>query len=679
MDTGSNIVISIAPSKEEVKDIFTSGNLKAITCQLQRIEKLKLDDEKELNAQYVAVRCGIWAACQHAHIPSIELILTTIQQWNVRRHKIMIKMYGRDVTSRYVIKPPKLKLTQLHMAWSEMFSLACKGGDMLAIDYMIKYINTTDKNAPIKWSWGLERACQGGHLDVVKWCSSFLPIDKLYLSNLARAMYAACHHGHLVVVHFMLSIIEKYGCSEKVHVTIYRSGLVWASKGGHVHVMKYMLEGLEQYEVADINVSACLRMCCREGHIDAINFLLKYISTMKLEERVRVEWKSVLYSAIRGKHLPVIELMLEILREKGEFRTIKWNICFSSACGTGNLPVIDFISEFMPREDRFYARWLYWGLMAACRNNGQLETIEHILGIIDRIGDRAVIDWGALLVASANQNNLHLLEFILRMVDEHDKQYIKILYDALITGCKAGHMPVVEYMVQLLTNLQDVEFDILYWGKGLKNACEMNRVSIIDYILKKIDTCVKVNNDTHNSISEQHKIDYYPALTAACGTTNLDIVKRMMSLVDASDTQINGNLNEPMRTSIVWGSPKNAHIIQFLLDTIDTNDKYWVDNWDLLFSTACANGSLSTIKLVWGTEDKMLKRPISMWSAGLLAASKPSSPRYVPVVKYLLRMIYENDQIGTIDWDTIMGEVTEPRIIELLNGYRNGAMVKGAR
>lgn len=648
-------------SEIEIIDLFTSGDVTRIDAHLREVENLKSTTDI-LKYRYTGVRYGIRAACRHGHLPTIELILSTIQRWNqTPSHRDMCaKIYRHDEIRSYVTG-----LTLINMILNEMFSFACYGGNMPAIELIVEFIHRFDIHAIIKWNWGLERACRGGHLDVVKWCLSRLK-NKDKFSSLKHAMGSACSHGHMAVVEFMIDTIINLCRDDKDREKTWNFGLAYACKDGQVPIIDRMMKIFNTHDTLNIDVKMCLRYACRGGHLHVIERMSQLIPS---DHELMIDcWKAGLRDAIRGGHLPAIELILQLLEEHDILRAIEWKHIFSWACGTGNLPIIEILADLIGRTDQGDLRLWMWGLRSACRKDGKMETVEYILNIIDRMSERAAINWGEVLISSCNQNNIQLIEFALQRMDERQQPKRRYLQDGLVEACGAGHIPVVEYISQcLLDSNEPNSSEFFDWNYGLRKACKFNRVPMIDHMLQKIEAMPDC------------EIDLYGALSSACACTNLNTVKRFIHLIDESGKYFANNLNEALHVATSRCTPLNANIIQFILDTIDTDDNYSANNWETCFSNICYRGSIPTIKLIWGTDEKMRKRPINTWSDGLRVACRQSSPRYISFVKYLLQMIYENNKLGTIKWDWVMNRIENLQFFDLLDGYRNGAMVKGAR
>jgi ankyrin repeat protein len=96
---------------------------------------------------------------------------------------------------------------------------ACQGGNLEIVKLMIK------KGANI-WNWGLEGACEGGHLEIVN-----LMIEK-GANDWNNGLYGACKGGKLEMVNLM----NEKGANN------WNIGLFGACKDGQLEMVNLMIE-----------------------------------------------------------------------------------------------------------------------------------------------------------------------------------------------------------------------------------------------------------------------------------------------------------------------------------------------------------------------------------------------------------------------------------------------------
>ncbi len=157
---------------------------------------------------------------------------------------------------------------------SILFEKYCKNNDIIKIRKIIKI------DIELNWNWGLEGACEGGHIDIIK----FMIEKGAHGWNMG--LHYACLGGHLDIVKF---VIEK-------GANCWNWGLEGACNGGHIDIVKFLIEkGAGNWHWG-------LRRACSNGYIDIVKLII---------EKGFYSWNDGLYYACFGKQTNIVNLMIE--------------------------------------------------------------------------------------------------------------------------------------------------------------------------------------------------------------------------------------------------------------------------------------------------------------------------------------------------------------------------------
>lgn len=167
---------------------------------------------------------------------------------------------------------------------------ACISGNMECINFII------GMNAH-NWREGLSGACQGGHIDVVKFMLHKGASVGDYGWNIG--LLEACKRGHIEIVEYMLS---KYNRSPSLLVPltekILNEMLVSSCAGEHPKNFE-IIELIISKGATDLNGG--LKRACREGHMHTVEFMIT---------KGAIDWNSGLMASCCGGHFKIVELMV---------------------------------------------------------------------------------------------------------------------------------------------------------------------------------------------------------------------------------------------------------------------------------------------------------------------------------------------------------------------------------
>lgn len=164
-----------------------------------------------------------------------------------------------------------------HVKYSFLWACGMGYTDILEILFRI---NDTD------WDWGrgVDRACENGHMKVIKVLMEKAKED--YVWDWNYYLRSACRGGNMEIVKFL---IEK-GANE------WNRGLVNACDGGHLEVVKLLIErGANDWNRG-------LSAACSQGHVEVVELMMELGAN---------DWNEGFFRATENRKLITANLMLE--------------------------------------------------------------------------------------------------------------------------------------------------------------------------------------------------------------------------------------------------------------------------------------------------------------------------------------------------------------------------------
>ena len=187
------------------------------------------------------------------------------------------------------------------------FLKACSSGNF----ELVKTLSSQEQD----WDKGMGRACERGHLEIVKFLIAKGARDWSW------GRIRACEHGHMEIVKFLIAYAERSG--EKGHSSVSQRGassssvalaeparewdygMGWACNGGHLEIVKLMIEkGATDWDYGMANA-------CKRGHLEIVKFMI---------EKGACDWNRGMANACSGgslqsnstkPYLEIVKLMIE--------------------------------------------------------------------------------------------------------------------------------------------------------------------------------------------------------------------------------------------------------------------------------------------------------------------------------------------------------------------------------
>ena len=197
----------------------------------------------------------------------------------------------------------------------------------------------------------LHYASEGGHVDIIKYLLIQQRYDPKSTNNMGiLPLHIACIHGHLNVVKFYCSIWR----FERTQGPNGNTLLHYASEGGHVDIIKYLLTQ-QHYDPKSTNKMGILptHVACLHGHLNVVKYFVTKLSCdLTIQDN---DGKTLLHYASEGGHLNIIEYLVEetqcdpmtadnkgILSPHFACNSTMLNDSFHLACANGHLNVVKY-------------------------------------------------------------------------------------------------------------------------------------------------------------------------------------------------------------------------------------------------------------------------------------------------------------------------------------------------
>lgn len=263
--------------------------------------------------------------------------------------------------------------TRLYPKYHKIYKRACYEDNKDLIELIM--LNMDDNNKA-----GLIGACKGENIQLVKY---FLDYDDKYYIH---CFSYACYIGNIEIINMFLNLDLKFPFGSYNTISqFYDSGLRGACKGGHLNIVKMLIElGATNYMLA-------MEGACEGGHMEIINYIMNIWD---------VDLNHGLQGACLGGHDAVIKMMISLGANNysgglayacigGHIAVVKMMIDLGGLCGLGfaceggNIEIVKMIIELNKTKGYTYNNY-NWELESAY-NSGNVEIIKLIIDLFEDI------------------------------------------------------------------------------------------------------------------------------------------------------------------------------------------------------------------------------------------------------------------------------------------------------
>lgn len=238
-----------------------------------------------------------------------------------------------------------------------------------------------------------------------------------------------------------------------------------------------------------------------------------------------VDWEAAALAAAKAGNIKLFDYFSsKLVGDEGieEF----WYSAFEMAAGSGNLELVKFIDDDIPKDDvSFYGN----GLFAACEK-GHLAIVKMM--IEKGANDLSAGDFSAAFNLACKGGNLEIIRLIYDKIG--DKTEIDIS-QALFDACEGGHIEAINELINKFTEIGGKD-----WDSGLRGASSGGHLAIVKMMIEKGAT------------------GFNSALNFAVLDGNKNVFDFLIDKIDPDKS-----LNIPFRKACVGG---NLEIVQALID-----------------------------------------------------------------------------------------------------------------
>lgn len=252
------------------------------------------------------------------------------------------------------------------------FEKICKQGNLKLVNKYILNCNCDWYD----WNCGLEGACQGGHIDLVK-----LMILK-GANRLSMGLYYACLHEHLNVVNFLISEIQSNIDENNNH---WNCGFAGACNSGNLELVNLMIS-----KPGKRNWDNGFGIACIKGHINVVHSIIsntagktktEFESETKARGRV-FDWNFGLSRAASHGHMDIVRFMVS----KG---ANDWNASLYGACSGGHIDIVQFIIEKIEQDnDEITIETIWNHCLGAAYVGGNVKIAHLIISKLKNISNK---------------------------------------------------------------------------------------------------------------------------------------------------------------------------------------------------------------------------------------------------------------------------------------------------
>jgi hypothetical protein len=370
-------------------------------------------------------------------------------------------------------------------------------------------------------------ACLYGQLEIAMW------IRQTFKHAVAAQMgfYQACRGGSLSILSWLQSILA-------LTVDQTECALIYATLGGHLHVIEWLVEGKAMSEILSQHVASFWAVACKNGHLPVARWWLS-----RTEEPTRDQYIS----------------------------------CFDDACTYGHLHVARWLWDV---AQPIFAKDDWWYLLSDVSERGHLHVIQWLMSTVIQSSSSPddyedVID--AFYEALEN-GHLHVAKYIMAMFSDFssqkklydvDEDYVPT-YDAFCSACSNGHLHVAQWMLETMHVPQCKDSHTFH------NVCVNGHVRVAKW-LRSI------------SWADEKFMQYSPTMfTKTCENGNLQLAQYLASTFTVTSSDA---------TDAFQGACSRDHIevAVWLLNTyeIDTLCAHTA------FQKACSNGYVNMAKWLY--------------------------------------------------------------------------------
>ena len=264
---------------EEPIEIYKSLNTSCRYNNINMVRKiLDISNGKLWEKNKLQLNCSFYYSCLHGRYEIFMILLNDLSKYT----KIFDGEYIKFLFPKQVVKAlsGRFNLPPKYMQITELYLIACKGGNIHIVKWFHNILNTNKINFDNNMR-GIKKAIESGDLDVViyiinkiiTYCKEDNPGD---IANrikymLHESFIKACKLGKTkIVTYFVNTFIDSFFNIDVAYNDNF--AIQVACNKGHTDVVKFLLDDKFKDK---IKLDKCLAYAFRNGHIETGKILLK--------------------------------------------------------------------------------------------------------------------------------------------------------------------------------------------------------------------------------------------------------------------------------------------------------------------------------------------------------------------------------------------------------------------
>ncbi|XP_065846510.1 uncharacterized protein [Oscarella lobularis] len=384
--------------------------------------------------------------------------------------------------------------------WTPLMN-ACRSG-LLSIVHLLAKSDVSLNQKTRRDQSLLHLACANGHDGISQFLINRGVITDEEDKNFFTPLAYACQSGLLVVVKRLV----KMGCSLKYKKWDNNSLLhLTCSKGGHVHVVKYLVKSGADFNEKNGSGETPLMLASAQGFFSVVTYLSSVGSCDSSFVLMSEKSMSPLHYACKNGHKNVADFLIsniisdDVYLDKPD-KDKKTPLVY--AYENGMLSVVEQL------ESRGCSLDVDEALLTSVCQSGSIAIVNRI---IER-NEKIVRDVWKYFRKACEKNRVDVAIFLLRRFDELLSEDGR---DALLVACQNGCLCVINHLVKRgfsLTQKTSNENGLIHV------SCKSNHSNVIHYLLDLEVQCDDTNEDA------------YTPLMIATEKGNLPVVQRLLEL-----------------------------------------------------------------------------------------------------------------------------------------------------
>lgn len=306
----------------------------------------------------------------------------------------------------------------------ELLYIVCKQGSM-------DELNSLLREGDVNWNIALKGACEGGHLDIIK----FVLSNSSSNVDWKIALKIACKKGSNEIVDLIVS---------NTPTIDWKMGLQGACEGGHIDLARKIRDKVKDIVPEDLMYA--FSEACYLGNVDILRFMV----SMGV-----YSWDDGFTSACLGGYIKIVRTMIM----KG---VTEWSFGFINACSGGHIKIVKLLYTTGFENIK---EGLIEGFNEACLG-GHLNIVKFLLR-----RDQKGFDWKWAMINACSGGEIGIVQL---MICKLGKQLAHVWDEGLFQACSKGHISIVKLMIE--KGAQNL-------NEGLRQACKNCQREVIDYLL----------------------------------------------------------------------------------------------------------------------------------------------------------------------------------------------------